>query len=299
MRESRLFRIVYYLLEHGKVTAPELAQKMEVSVRTVYRDIDAISSAGIPVYAVQGKGGGISLLDNYTLEKSLLSLQEREQILMTLQGMNVTTEKNSDELLTKLSGLFQMKYTKWIEVDFSDWRCAKPQQNAFQLLKEAVFQKRVVSFCYFSARGKEEKRKVQPLCMVFKSKDWYLYGFCLLRNDFRFFKLTRIKEIELLSDTFPRDFTQTEIKKQIHVEKTVTVKLKFDRKIAFRVYDEFADGVTEDAQGNLYVQTDFPNHEVLYSYILSFADCAEVLEPQDIREEIKKRLQKMQEKYKT
>ena len=93
MRESRLFRIVYYLLEHGKVTAPELAQKMEVSVRTVYRDIDAISSAGIPVYAVQGKGGGISLLDNYTLEKSLLSLQEREQILMALQGMNVTTEK--------------------------------------------------------------------------------------------------------------------------------------------------------------------------------------------------------------
>ena len=298
MQESRLFRIVYYLLEHGKATAPELAQKLEVSVRTVYRDIDTISSAGIPVYAVQGKGGGISLLDDYTLEKSLLSGQEREQILMALQGMIAATGKDSDELLTKLSGLFRMKYTKWIEVDFSDWIYGKPQQKTFQLLKDAVFQKRVVSFRYFGGNG-SEKRNVQPLCLVFKSKDWYLYGFCLLRNDFRFFKLTRIKEIELLSDTFIRDFTQIEIKKQIRVEKTVTVKLKFDRKIAFRVYDEFADGVTEDAQGNLYVQADFPNHEVLYSYILSFADCAEVLEPQNIREEIKKRLQKMQEKYKT
>lgn len=297
MQESRLFRIVYYLLENGKATAPELAQKFEVSIRTIYRDIDAISSAGIPIYAAQGKGGGISILSDYTLEKSFLSEQEREQILMALQGIMSTTGKTSDELLTKLSGLFQMKFTKWIEVDFSDWVQGKPQQNTFVLIKNAIFQKKVISFCYFNSKGNNSKRNARPICLVFKSKDWYLYAFCLLRNDYRFFKLTRIRQVEMLSDTFTQDFTPIRIEKQIHIEKTITVKLKFDRRIAFRVYDEFTDNITEDTQGNLYVQVNLPDNEILYSYLLSFAEYVEVLEPQCIRKQIKKRLQKMQEKY--
>lgn len=258
MQESRLFRIVYYLLENGKATAPELAQKFEVSIRTIYRDIDAISSAGIPIIAAQGKGGGISILSDYILEKSFLSEQEREQILMALQGIMATIGKTSDELLTKLSGLFQMKYTKWIEVDFSDWVQGKPQQNTFDLIKNAIFQKKVISFCYFNSKGNNSKRNVLPICLVFKSKDWYLYAFCLLRNDYRFFKLTRIRQVEMLSDTFTQDFTPIKIEKQIHIEKTITVKLKFDRRIAFRVYDEFTDNITEDTQGNLYVQVNLP-----------------------------------------
>ena len=297
MQESRLFRIVYYLLENGKATAPELAQKFEVSIRTIYRDIDAISSAGIPIYAAQGKGGGISILSDYTLEKSFLSEQEREQILMALQGIMATTGKTSDELLTKLSGLFQMKFTKWIEVDFSDWVQGKPLQNTFVLIKNAIFQKKVISFCYFNSKGNNSKRNARPICLVFKSKDWYLYAFCLLRNDYRFFKLTRIRQVEMLSDTFTQDFTPIRIEKQIHIEKTITVKLKFDRRIAFRVYDEFTDNITEDTQGNLYVQVNLPDNEILYSYLLSFAEYVEVLEPQCIRKQIKKRLQKMQEKY--
>ena len=299
MQESRLFRIVYYLLENGKATAPELAQKFEVSIRTIYRDIDAISSVGIPIYAAQGKGGGISILSDYTLEKSFLSEQEREQILMALQGIMATTGKTSDELLTKLSGLFQMKYTKWIEVDFSDWVQGKPQQNTFDLIKNAIFQKKVISFCYFNSKGNNSKRNARPICLVFKSKDWYLYAFCLLRNDYRFFKLTRIRQVEMLSDTFTQDFTPIRIEKQIHIEKTITVKLKFDRRIAFCVYDEFTDNITEDTQGNLYVQVNLPDNEILYSYLLSFAEYVEVLEPQCIRKQIKKRLQKMQEKYMT
>ena len=299
MRESRLFRIVYYLLQNGKATAPELAQKFEVSIRTIYRDIDSISSAGIPIYATQGKGGGISILNDYTLDKSLFSEQEQEQMLTALQGMVATAEENSNELLTKLSGLFQINSTNWIEVDFSDWAHRTPQQDTFNIIKEAIFQKRVISFCYFSGKGNKEKRNVRPIRLVFKSKSWYLYSFCLLRNDYRFFKLTRIKELEMLSETFTQDFTQTKIEKQIQVENTVAVKLKFDRQAAFRVYDEFTDSITEDSQGNLYVQIDLPDNEVLYSYVMSFSDSVEVIEPQSIREQMKKRLQKMQEKYRT
>lgn len=299
MRESRLFRIVYYLLQNGKATAPELAQKFEVSIRTIYRDIDSISSAGIPVYATQGKGGGISILNDYTLDKSLFSEQEQEQMLTALQGMVATTEENSNELLTKLSGLFQINSTNWIEVDFSDWAHRTQQQDTFNIIKEAIFQKRVISFCYFSGKGNKEKRNVRPIRLVFKSKSWYLYSFCLLRNDYRFFKLTRIKELEMLSETFTQDFTPTKIEKQIQVENTVAVKLKFDRQAAFRVYDEFTDSITEDSQGNLYVQIDLPDNEVLYSYVMSFSDSVEIIEPQSIREQMKKRLQKMQEKYRT
>lgn len=299
MRESRLFRIVYYLLQNGKATAPELAQKFEVSIRTIYRDIDSISSAGIPIYATQGKGGGISILNDYTLDKSLFSEQEQEQMLTALQGMVATTEENSNELLTKLSGLFQIKSTNWIEVDFSDWAHRTPQQDTFNIIKEAIFQKRTISFCYFSGKGNTEKRNVRPIRLVFKSKSWYLYSFCLLRNDYRFFKLTRIKELEMLSETFTQDFTPTKIEKQIQVENTVAVKLKFDRQAAFRVYDEFTDNITEDSQGNLYVQVDLPDNEVLYSYVMSFSDSVEVIEPQSIREQMKKGLQKMQEKYRT
>ena len=297
--ESSLFRIVYYLLQNGKATAPELAQKFEVSIRTIYRDIDSISSAGIPIYATQGKGGGISILNDYTLDKSLFSEQEQEQMLTALQGMVATTEENSNELLTKLSGLFQINSTNWIEVDFSDWAHRTPQQDTFNIIKEAIFQKRVISFCYFSGKGNKEKRNVRPIRLVFKSKSWYLYSFCLLRNDYRFFKLTRIKELEMLSETFTQDFTPTKIEKQIQVENTVAVKLKFDRQAAFRVYDEFTDSITEDSQGNLYVQIDLPDNEVLYSYVMSFSDSVEVIEPQSIREQMKKRLQKMQEKYRT
>jgi len=299
MRESRLFRIVYYLLQHGKATAPDLAQKFEVSVRTIYRDIDAISNTGIPIYATQGKGGGISILNDYTLDKSLFSEQEQEQMLTALQGMTAAAGKNADELLTKLSGLFQIKSANWIEVDFSDWARRDSQQDIFNIIKEAIFQKRVLSFFYFSGKGKKEKRNVLPVRLVFKNVSWYLYAFCQLRNDYRFFKLTRIKELKMLSETFTQDFSSTKIEKQIPVEHTVAVKLKFDKQAAFRVYDEFTDQITEDSQGNLYVQADLPDNESLYSYVMSFSDNVEIIEPLSVREQIKKILGKMQEKYRT
>ena len=172
-----------------------------------------------------------------------------------------------------------------------------PKQDTFNIIKEAISQKRIISLCYFSGNGNKEKRNVRPIRLVFKSKDWYLYAFCLLRNDYRFFKLTRIKELEMLSETFTQDFTSTKIEKQIQIEKTVSVNLKFDKKAAFRVYDEFADEITEDSQGNLYVQIDLPDNEILYSYVMSFTNCVEIIEPQYIREQMKKRLKEMQEKY--
>ena len=298
MRESRLFRIVYYLLQNGKATAPELAQKFEVSIRTIYRDIDAISSAGIPIYATQGKGGGISIFNDYTLDKSLFSEPEQEQILTALQGMIATTEKNSNELLTKLSGLFQIKSTNWIEVDFSEWYKNTPNYNVFNLIKNAIFNQNMITFSYFAQEGNYSNRTVEPIKLIFKNKDWYLYGFCLLRNDFRFFKLTRIKDLEISSDTFRRAVENIpKVETVIKNKNFIHAKLKFSPKVAFRVYDEFTDDVSKDNQGDLYVNIDLPDNETLFSYILSFGDNIEILEPDYLRHSMKEKLALMLEKY--
>ena len=298
MQESRLFRIVYYLLEHGRATAPQLAQKFEVSVRTIYRDIDALSSAGIPICATQGKGGGIYLLDNFILDKLMLSENEKKQILMAIKGISSADENDLEGLLTKLRALFEVKETNKIEVDLKNWYKKKPKQDIFKLLRNAIFNKNVVKFKYFNRNREILERKVQPIQLVFKEKCWYLYGFCLLKNDYRFFKLTRIRNLELLSETFFREFSELEIEKTIKYDKNIIVRLKFDKSIAFRVYDEFYyDNIKDEEDGSLYVEAELPDNDILYSKILSFGDKVEVLEPESVRAKIREKLEKMQKKY--
>ncbi len=298
MEQSRLFKIVYHLLEKGKSTAPELAEKFEVSIRTIYQDLDTISAAGIPIYATQGKGGGIFIMQDFVLNKSLLSEQEKEQILMALQGISATEHNQTDELLMKLSGLFQSKVTNWIEVDFSEWYKNTPNYDVFNLIKNAILNQYTITFSYFAREGNYSNRTVEPIKLIFKNKDWYLYGFCLLRNDFRFFKLTRIKDLEISSDTFIREVKSShEIETVIKNKNFIHAKLKFSPKVAFRVYDEFTDNVSKDNQGNLYVNIDLPDNETLFSYILSFGDNVEILEPDYLRHSMKEKLALMLEKY--
>ena len=299
MEQGRLFKIMYYLLDKGRATAPELAEKLEVSVRTIYRDLDALSAAGIPIYTAQGKGGGIFLLPEFVLDKSLLSPQEKEQILMALQGLSATENSQTGELLTKLGGLFRAQSADWIEVDFSDWHKNTAKADVFDQIKDAIFSRHTIKFSYFSGEGRCTARTVEPHKLVFKSKDWYLYGFCLLRNDFRFFKLTRIKGLEILPETFLRKAADIPAAKAgIQNEPLISVKLRFSPEAAFRVYDEFTDTVTKDPQGNLYVTANLPE-KTLYSYVLSFGDTVEILEPDALRRSMKEKLAHMAEKYRT
>ena len=297
MKDNRLFRILYYILEKGKVTAAELADKFEVSVRTIYRDIDSISSAGIPIYATQGKGGGIEIAEDFVLSKSLLSENEKQHIMSALQGMDNTTKQYEDELLTKLSALFKMKSTNWIEVDFNNWQNNKLYEKTFNDIKSAILSKHIILFSYFSSNEKETSRSVKPVRLLFKSQDWYLYAYCLLRNDFRYFKLSRIKNLETQAEIFEDSFDDVILKKEMPNYNRVRIRVKFDRKVAFRVYDELSGEIIEDDAGNLYTEIEIPNDYNLYNYILSFGDGAEVLEPEEVRIQIKKMINKLAEKY--
>lgn len=297
MKNNRLFKILYYVLEKGKVTANELAEKYEVSIRTIYRDIDVLSSAGIPIYATQGKGGGIEIADDFVLKKSFLSENEQEQILIALKGLELTNKEYENELLTKLTALFKTKNTNWIEVDFTNWQRSKSYDELFKDIKSAIINKNIVRFIYFSSNKKETSRKVKPIRLLFKGWDWYVYAFCLSRNDFRYFKLSRIKEFEILPNTFEDDFDSIVLKKEMKYEETVFVKVKFDRKMAFRVYDEVSSAIEEDEDGNLYATVELPNDYNLYNYIFSYGDAAEVLEPKEIRDKIKNTINIMAKKY--
>lgn len=297
MKNNRLFKILYYVLEKGKVTANELAEKYEVSIRTIYRDIDVLSSAGIPIYATQGRGGGIEIADDFVLKKSFLSENEQEQILIALKGLELTNKEYENELLTKLTALFKTKNTNWIEVDFTNWQRSKSYDELFKDIKSAIINKNIVRFIYFSSNKKETSRKVKPIRLLFKGWDWYVYAFCLSRNDFRYFKLSRIKEFEILPNTFEDDFDSIVLKKEIEYEETVFVKVKFDRKMAFRVYDEVSSAIEEDEDGNLYATVELHNDYNLYNYIFSYGDAAEVLEPKEIRDKIKNIINIMAKKY--
>lgn len=296
MRDSRLFRILYYVLEKGKVTANELSEKFEVSVRTIYRDIDVISSAGIPIYATQGKGGGIEIADDFVLKKSLLSEKEQEQILVALKGLEGINKQYENELLTKLSAFFKIKNTNWIEVDFTNWQRGNEYDELFNDIKLAIINKNIIRFTYFSSNEKETSREVKPIRLLFKGWDWYVYTFCLLRNEFRYFKLSRIRDLKILDENFEDSYEDVVLIKEMEYKDTVRVKLKFDRKVAFRVYDEMGD-IKEDEEGNLYAEIELPNDYNLYNYIFSFGESVEVLEPIEIRNKIRDMINKMSKIY--
>ena len=298
MAESRLFRIVYVLLERDNVTAKELAEQFEVSVRTIYRDVDRLSSAGIPIYTMQGRDGGIRLAEDFVLNSSLLNQSEKEQLLVALQGLEVTGLLHENELLTKLSTLFQLNQPNWIEVDFTSWSNSKKYEELFQNLKNAIISKQVISFSYVSNKEEFTQRQVKPVRLLFKGQSWYLYAFCLVRNDFRYFKLSRISQLKLLPQHFADNFDNVSLEKEARSEEVIRVKLKFNKKVAFRVYDELDCPVKEDEQGNLYAEIEIPNDYSLYCYILSFGDNVEVLEPTKIRMQVTEMIECMAQKYK-
>ena len=296
MKDNRLFRILYYILEKEKVTANELADKFEVSVRTIYRDIDSISSVGVPIFTTQGKGGGIKIDNEYILNKSLFDTNEKEQIIAALQGLEKTNEAYKSELITKLSALFKIKNSNWIEIDFTSWRSNNTYQDLFNALKTAIINKNIISFSYNSSKGEKINRKVKPIRLLFKEQDWYLYGFCLLRNDFRYFKLSRMKDLKVLAMNYEDNFENIVLKREIKYENTVNIKLKFNKSVTFRVYDEFK-AIEEDEKGNLYVEIKIPNNYKLYNYIFSFGANVEILEPEEIRTQFKNMINKIAKKY--
>lgn len=296
MQINRLFEIIYMLLERKTITAKELAEKFEVSTRTIYRDIDILSLAGIPIYASKGKGGGIGLLDDFVLDKSILSDEEQNQILFALQSMEKISNKEEIDILEKMSSIFKKTKSNWIKVDFSDWGTNGDKDATFKLIKEAILKKKVLEFIYYSSYGEETKRKIEPLQLYFKDKAWYLNAYCRLKQDYRLFKISRMKDIKLLDENFERELPEIKEKKQNF--KTIKLKLEISKEMSYRVYDEFKkENITVNENGDFIVNVEFPENEWVYGYILSFGEYIKVLSPEYAKNIIKEKLEKSINNY--
>ena len=298
MQESRLFKIVYHLLDKGQATAPELAEKFEVSVRTIYRDIDALSGAGIPIYAEAGRNGGIHLMNDFVLDKAVLSEEERQEILTALQSINFTKNISSSQTLQKLSAVFNLSSENWLEVDFSRWGNKGSDNDKFELLKSAVIQQNCVKITYANSYGTISERIVQPLKMSYKSMSWYLKAYCTEKQDYRIFKLTRIMDLEVLADVFSKSsFPELD---EAPSQTYNTVILGFPKNMSYRVYDEFdKTSVSKRENGDLIVSVEMPEDEWLIGYLLSFGTQVDIIEPAYLKEIVAQQAKKIYEKYKS
>ncbi|AGK95509.1 helix-turn-helix transcriptional regulator [Clostridium pasteurianum] len=301
MQINRLFEIVYILLNKKVSTAKEFAEYFQVSTRTIYRDINTLSSTGIPIYTNQGKGGGIRILDNFILNKSLLSENEQNEILIALQSLKALKYPDIDTTLSKLSNLFKKDNYNWIEVDFSNWGSNKFDKEKFDILKEAVINNKIIAFKYYNSSGEKSNRKAQPLKLIFKDRSWYLQSFCLSKQNYRTFKISRMSNItitEEISNIISLDKLQIQSQRE-QAHKVTNFKLHFLPNAAYRIYDEFDEkDIVKNKDGSFNVITVLPEGEWIYDYIMSFGTGIEVLEPKVVRDILLEKLKKMIGKYK-
>lgn len=295
---ARLFEIVQILLTEKKVTAEKLACHFEVSKRTIYRDIETLTLAQIPVYSEKGRYGGIGLIKNFTIDKSFLSQNEQNEILFALQSLNAIQDSKNNITLTKLNSIFNRKVDDWIEVDFS--RYGENDSILFEKIKNSILEKKVIKFIYFNTKGKKSKRTVEPLKLWFKEKAWYLFAYCRKKKDIRQFKIARIKNLELTCEHFERELKKKDLKNQNNVNgKGTKIVIEVDKSQAYRVYDEFfEENIAKKENGNFEITIEIFENEWLYGYLLSFGEHLKVLKPARIREILAKKVEKMRENYK-
>lgn len=311
---NRLLGIVYILMNKKTVTASELAERFEVSVRTVYRDVETLSMAGIPVYTRKGKNGGISLTEQFVLDKMLVTRQEQTQILSALESLKETGALREDEILLKLGDFFKTKPLNWVSIDFSDWSGRRGE--LYDQIRESILFHKVLVFDYYGQYGGMSHRESEPMQLIFKEYTWYLRAFCRTRGEMRLFKVLRMKRVKMLEESFvPRREEESLSSVDLTVcspENVVgdfpekgteeghfgDIVLWIDQKEAYRVYDRFEeDEITVLSDGNFQVCTKCLLDDWIYGVILSFGPSARVLGPDRVREEIKSRIDSMKRMY--
>ena len=240
------------------------------------------------------------MLDRFVLEKSLLSEEEMRDILFGLQSLAAVQNSDMETVLSKLRATFQMADTSWIEVDVSRWGSDPERERMdFNVLKQAVMTRRQIHFKYYGSNGMVSERDCRPYRLIYKDKAWYLYGWCLAREDCRLFRLSRIKEIVLTGIQFDRipEGTEPDLTRWENEKEPVSVVLRFPEEAASRVYDVFDDRAVTEYDGELTVRADIPDNEWLYGFLMSFGDKVTVLSPLSLKREVEKRLKSALQHY--
>ncbi|XEC93775.1 helix-turn-helix transcriptional regulator [Paenibacillus tarimensis] len=310
MKLDRLLSIVILLINRKMVQAKELAERFEVSVRTIYRDIETINMAGIPIVTYQGAGGGIGLEEGYRLDRNLLTNDELAALVTALRSISTSYDSDSNQMLMeKLTSIvpasradeFRFKSNQ-VLVDLSPWGGQAQLEQKFKLVKQAIEQLRLVSFTYISAQGDRTQRTVEPHTLVLKGQKWYLQAYCLQRGRFRLFKLLRMKDLAVLDEVFVRRAIPEEELNPGQTwnapDNTVPLILRFSPQIRHLAEEWFGvEDLKLQGDGSITVNVSFPEDNWLYGFILSFGPDVEVVEPEHIRQIIQEKARLVAKKY--
>ena len=301
--------IVVLLLNKDRISARQLAERFEVSVRTIYRDIEAINCAGIPVVAYSGINGGFGIMENYKLDRHVLTLHEMVSIVTALKGVNATFDNGEfNSVIEKIVNLvphdktshFLEKHEEFV-IDILPWGVKAKLKDDLKIIQQSIAERKVLRFVYRNSKGKIKVRDVEPMTLVFKGYAWYLYAFCRLKKDFRIFKLTRMGEIKIFNELFVKRLETYSNFMKRSADKTsfVDLVLKFSPEAKIKVEESFDESsITLLDDGYLEVRISLPEDEWLYSMILGFGEYVEVLQPGYIRKKIIERAEKIFSVYK-
>lgn len=288
MKMERLIGILSILLQREKVTAPELAEQFEVSRRTIQRDIESLCRAGIPIATAQGAGGGISIMEGYRVDRTVLTAPEMQAILAGLRSLDsVSGTRRYAQLMEKLSAGTGGLVTDGAHmlIDLSSWyKTSLPPK--IELIQEAIQQHCAIHFTYFSPKG-DSVRTVEPYYLVFHWSAWYVWGWCRMRKDFRLFKLNRMTELSTGELFVPRSTPLPDLEPERVFPIKYQVTVLFETSCRWRLVEEYgADRLTPEPDGRLRFTGGFPDADSVLSWVLTFGDKAELLEPEELREQL-------------
>ena len=299
MKMERLIGILSILLQREKVTAPELAEQFEVSRRTIQRDIESLCHAGIPISTTQGAGGGISIMDGYRVDRTVLTAPEMQAILAGLQSLDsVSGTRRYAQLMEKLSAGTGGLVPSGVHmlIDLSSWYKASLPPK-IELIRSAIEQHHVIRFTYFSPK-EESVRIVEPYYLVFHWSTWYVWGWCQTREDFRLFKLNRITELTSQGSFEPRPAPLPDLEPERVFPTKYQVTVLFNPTCRWRLVEEYgADRFTIDPDGRLRFTGGFPDADSVISWILTFGNKAELLEPEELRKQLGVLSQTLADRY--
>ena len=300
MKIDRLIGILSVLLQGQKVTAPELAEKFEVSRRTINRDVEDLCKAGIPIRTEQGAGGGIGIMEGYRMDRALLTSKDMQMILAGLRSLDsVSGSRYYGQLMEKI----QMGSSNFVSgrdsllIDLSSWY-KEALAPKIELIQDAIEERKLLKFHYY-APGGDSLRQVEPYYLIFKWSSWYVWGWCDKRRDFRLFKLNRMDMPEKCQAEYtPREVELPDLSIERIFPGEIKVKALFASDVKWRLVEEFgAESFREQEDGRLLFQRDYTDFETLFSWLLTFGDKVEVLEPVSVREELIKTAQNMVSLY--
>uniref|UniRef100_UPI0005AB62C9 helix-turn-helix transcriptional regulator n=1 Tax=Faecalimicrobium dakarense TaxID=1301100 RepID=UPI0005AB62C9 len=254
MKINRLTEIILILLNKKTTTAKELADKFQVSKRTIYRDIETLSLSGFPVYMSKGKGGGISLLEDYSINKTILSENDKESLIVALKALSSIKYPEINSVMNKI-GFIKNKNNEenWVDIDFSRWGSNLNEDYKFDKIKEAILNKKLINFSYINSLANKSARTIEPIKLIYKGQTWYLFGYCRGKEDTRLFRISRIKDLVVQEDRFEeRDIKFEGIGKlEEKIEKIVKLKLKVKKEVLYRVFDDFdKESITDNNDGS-------------------------------------------------